>query len=70
MQWASYCDLESFPDTSKVIQVFQIKIQTKKLKIILQNFMQMRKPNLVLIQISSTGITLSPRGDVIMQHMT
>jgi len=26
-----YCDLESFPDTSKVIQVFQIQIQTKKL---------------------------------------
>jgi len=29
MQWASYCDLESFPDTSKVIQVLQIQIQTK-----------------------------------------
>jgi len=24
-----YCDLESFPDISKVIQVFQIQIQTK-----------------------------------------
>jgi len=24
-----YCDLESFPDTSKVIQIFQIQIQTK-----------------------------------------
>jgi len=24
-----YCDLESSPDTSKVIQVFQIQIQTK-----------------------------------------
>jgi len=29
MQWASYCDLESCPDTSEVIQIFQIQIQTK-----------------------------------------
>ena len=29
-QWASCCDLESFPDTSKVIEAFQIQIQTER----------------------------------------
>jgi len=29
MAVGQYCDPESFPDTSKVIQVFQIQIQTK-----------------------------------------
>jgi len=27
--WSSYCDLESFPDTSKVIYVFKIQIKFK-----------------------------------------
>ena len=36
--------LESFPDTSKVIQVFQIQIQTKNY---IAKYNAMRKPNLV-----------------------
>jgi len=39
MQWASYCDLEAFPDASKVIQVFQIQIQTKNYSIVQINWL-------------------------------
>ena len=51
MPLASYCDFESFADTSKVFQVFQIQIQSKNL---LQIMVQIRKPNLVSIQISAS----------------
>jgi len=36
--------LESFPGTSKVIQLFQIQIQSKKYSL-LQNIMHILKPN-------------------------
>jgi len=42
--------------------IFQIHIQTKNY---IASIMQMRKPNLVYIQIPATVISLTPGGDVI-----
>jgi len=41
-----------------------------KPKTTLQNIMQMRKPNLVQIQIPATVISLTPGGDVIKSYIT
>jgi len=42
--WASYCHLESFPDSRQVIQVFQIQNQTKNYT---AKYNANTKPNLV-----------------------
>jgi len=54
-----YSDLDSFPDTSKVIQVFQIQIQTKNY---IAKYNANTKSESCLIQIPATVINLSPCG--------
>ena len=62
---------------TETLSVFQIPVKWFKFfwfkfkpKTILQNIMQMWKPNLVWIQISATVISLSPCSNVITPHIT
>jgi len=63
-----YCDLGSFPDASKVIQVFQIQIQTKNY--ISKYNANTKTESCLKIHITATVVSLSPRGDVITAHTT
>jgi len=61
------CDLESFPDTSKVIQVFQIQIPTNNS---IAKYNANTKTESCLNPSPATVISLSPCGDVITAHIT
>jgi len=72
----AYRDHGSGPHTV-TLSLFQLPVKWLKFsrfkskpKTILQNIMQMRKPNLVQIQIPVTVISLTPGGDVIKSHIT
>jgi len=59
--------LESFPDTSKVIQLFQIQVQSKNYIV---KYNANTETESCLNWISATVITLSPCGDVIVPYIT
>jgi len=62
-----YCDRESFPDIDKVIQVFQIQIQTKSY---IAKYQANTITEFFKIQIPATVISLSSCGHVITPHIT
>jgi len=64
----AYCYFESFPQTSKVIYVFQIQVQSKNY--IAKYNANTKTEHRLKIEISSTVMSRSPCGDVITPDIT